>query len=370
MATGRPVILSAGAGGVGEYARDGENALVVAPGDPDALAAATARLAAEPDLRARLVAGGRATAGRLTEATWCAAVRDAPRGGGAVTRPAVTVIVPFRGPDAALAALGGALGRLALAPGDEILIADNRSERVPVHLPDRLRLIAAGGVPAPGYARNRAAAHAHGEWLVMLDADTVPAPDLIAAYFSPPPAPGTAVLAGGIDDAPQGAGAAAAHAAARAQMHEAATLTRAGRPYAQTANCAVRADAFRAAGGFDETARWGEDADLCFRLADAGWALEARPQARVRHLSRASLPGLLAQLSGHGAGAAWVHRRHPAEFAAPSVTELVRRGGAAAREALLAAGRRDGTAAGTAALELLEMIAFESGRLRSNRPRS
>src|SRR5436190_688694 len=56
--------------------------------------------------------------------------------------------------------------------------------------------------------------------------------------------------------------------------------------YAQTANCAVRRTAFAAAGGFVETARSGADADLCFRLRDAGWTLEERPAAAAIHRSR------------------------------------------------------------------------------------
>ena len=112
-----------------------------------------------------------------------------------------------------------------------------------------------------------------------------------------------------------------------AQMSEAATLARAGRPYAQTANCAVRAQAFAAVGGFDESARCGEDADLAFRLADAGWGLELRPRRRVRHLSRAPPSGgcspscRVTAPAPHG----W-HRRHPGEFAAPAGAALARRG--------------------------------------------
>ena len=42
------------------------------------------------------------------------------------------------------------------------------------------------------------------------------------------------------------------------------------------------------------------------------------------HLSRASLPALLAQLAGHGAGAAWLARRYPGEFPAPGAPALIR----------------------------------------------
>lgn len=65
MAVGTPVVAT-GRGGSGEYLRDGENALLF---DPDAgapaLAAAVEALAASEDLRARLRAGGLATARRF-----------------------------------------------------------------------------------------------------------------------------------------------------------------------------------------------------------------------------------------------------------------------------------------------------------------
>jgi len=284
-------------------------------------------------------------------------------------RPAASVIVPFAGDRAQLAALGAALARLQLGPGDEILIADNtRTASAPIPVPD-VTVLAAPGVRAPGFARNRAAALARGQWLVFLDADTVPIPGLLDAYLRPEPAPRTAVLAGAIRDVAGGTGAAPRHAVARGQMREGATLRRAGRAYAQTANCAVRAGAFAAVGGFDESARYGEDADLAFRLSDAGWELEARPGALVEHRSRPTLGRLLAQLSGHGAGAAWLARRHPGEFPAPSALSLTRRCARSGRRGVAAAARGERAAALAAALELLETVAFESGRLRSNAPR-
>ena len=73
MARGRPVVAS-GRGGSKEYLRDGENALIAPADEPDALAAAVRRLAAEPDLRARLREGGLATARQHTEPRYNEAV--------------------------------------------------------------------------------------------------------------------------------------------------------------------------------------------------------------------------------------------------------------------------------------------------------
>lgn len=63
MAAGLPVVASA-VGGVSELVIDGETGLLVAPGDPQALAAALSRLAEDPQLRRRLGTAGRARAER------------------------------------------------------------------------------------------------------------------------------------------------------------------------------------------------------------------------------------------------------------------------------------------------------------------
>lgn len=65
MACATPVVAVA-SGGAADYLVDGDNALVVPAGSPDAMAAAVRRLAADPALRARLVQGGLATAARFT----------------------------------------------------------------------------------------------------------------------------------------------------------------------------------------------------------------------------------------------------------------------------------------------------------------
>jgi glycosyltransferase involved in cell wall biosynthesis len=59
MAAGKPVVATAG-GGIPEILTDGQTGLLVPMGDAPALAAAIARLLADPSLRARLGAAGRA----------------------------------------------------------------------------------------------------------------------------------------------------------------------------------------------------------------------------------------------------------------------------------------------------------------------
>jgi len=65
MACATPVIAT-GTGGSAEFLEHEANCLLVPRGDARALAAAVRRLAAEPDLRARIVAGGLRTAHELT----------------------------------------------------------------------------------------------------------------------------------------------------------------------------------------------------------------------------------------------------------------------------------------------------------------
>jgi glycogen synthase len=67
MGVARPVVSTA-RGGTGEFIEDGVNALVIAPDDPQALAAAVTRIASDEALRAQLIEGGRRTAARHTAA--------------------------------------------------------------------------------------------------------------------------------------------------------------------------------------------------------------------------------------------------------------------------------------------------------------
>src|SRR5579875_1297410 len=180
----------------------------------------------------------------------------------ACASPTASLIVPFAGDRGELEQLLAALAALRTRPGDELIVADNRASGAVSGDHGPVRVIAAAGLRSPGFARNRAAAVAGGEWLVMIDADTRPRPDLLQRYFDPPPGASVGILVGGIDDLARRGGAVAEHLLARGHMRQEMTLARGRWRYGQSANLAVRRAAFQAVGGFAERARAGEDADL------------------------------------------------------------------------------------------------------------
>jgi len=61
MACGAACVLTK-VGGVTEYARDGENCLLVPPKSPEAFAEAILKILDDPDLKTRLIKGGQSTA--------------------------------------------------------------------------------------------------------------------------------------------------------------------------------------------------------------------------------------------------------------------------------------------------------------------
>lgn len=281
-----------------------------------------------------------------------------------MTRLGVDVVVPVAARDAAAltALLERLRGSLELAPGDSLTVVDNRG--LGVLDPD---VLVAPEVRTSYYARNRGAARGSAPWLVFLDGDVTPAPGLLDAFFTPAPSAEVGVLAGAVRDTPAGSSLASRFSATKAAMSQEPLLARGAWAFAQTANAAIRREAFEAADGFAAAVRSGGDADLCWRLRDAGWALAARPEAVVDHANRALRP-LLAQRVRHGTGAGWLAERWPGALPARRWPGLLRWGAARGLSGVqsLAAGDRDAAAVGL--LDGPTAWAFELGRLLPNRP--
>jgi GT2 family glycosyltransferase len=290
-------------------------------------------------------------------------------------RASADVIIPFSGSRKALDVLLTRVTALRLGADDSITIVDNTRKRVArsIQVPPRIRIVAAPERKSSYYARNRGAFSGRAPWLVFLDADVRAGPGLIDQYLAAAPGPNTAVLCGWVRDvaATQGEreSLASRYARVRRLIDQANTLQM-SRPYAKTANCAVRRTAFEQIGGFVDNIRSGGDADLCFRLRQAGWGLELRSDAIAEHQGRRRLIQLLGQRARHGSGAEWLEARYPG-FVGPrgSILALVRIVviGAVASCASIVR-RRDGDEALVRLLEPVSNAAFDLGRRISNAP--
>jgi hypothetical protein len=283
-----------------------------------------------------------------------------------LTRPPVDVVVPYAGTD--VDALVARLAPLRLRDGDSLTIALNRPG-ANLKGPGPLT-IDASDRRGSYYARNAGARQGSAPWLVFIDADVEPSPDLLDRYFEPAPREGTAVLAGAVIDEPPPDGArgsaALRYAWLKSSMSQEITLGHEGAAFAQTANCAVRRQAFADVGGFADEVRSGGDADLCFRLRAAGWELETRG-ATVLHRNRTTIPRMLAQRARHGAGAKWLGRRHPGVLPARSVPGVAWWGVRRFASGLAALARGDRDAALLGFLDGPAVLAFELGRRLPNR---
>lgn len=276
------------------------------------------------------------------------------------------VVVPFRGSPEELAELRASLARLRLEPADSLLVVDNSRDGRSLDAP--VSVLHAPASPTPGYARNRGAAAGKAEWLLFLDADVVPPPDLIERYFDPVPAEGTGLMAGGVRDEEVEGPAAARYAYLRRSMSQDHTFSFGRWGFAQTANAAVRRAAFEAVGGFREDIRAAEDADLNYRLKAAGWQVERREHAAVVHRSRQSIRSFVVQKAIHGAGAAWLADAYPGSFPGHRRPGLVFWALRHASSRLLAAARaRDRDQALWAVFEPLDIVTREFGRSLPNR---
>ena len=67
------------------------------------------------------------------------------------------------------------------------------------------------------------------------------------------------------------------------------------------------------AGPFDDDLRYGEDVDLVWRLAEAGWRVRYDPAASISHAEPVTWTRLLARRFRYGYSAAPLARRHPGQ---------------------------------------------------------
>jgi hypothetical protein len=230
--------------------------------------------------------------------------------------------MPFAGDVGAARSAIATLLTLHTGPGDELILADN-SGVAPAT--GGVEIVPAPGERSPAHARNAGAERARNEWILFLDADCRAPAALLDAFFAEPIADRVGAIAGEVVPALDGQTVAARYGAARSFLGQDAHLAHPFRPRAAAANLLVRRAAFEQIGGFYEGLRAAEDTDFSWRLQDAGWRLELRPQAQVEHRYRTTLRELRRQWRGYAAGRAWLARRYEEFEPEPAVARASRR---------------------------------------------
>jgi GT2 family glycosyltransferase len=291
-------------------------------------------------------------------------------------RPPVSVVVPFHGSHRDARRTVSSMALIEVADGDEVVLADNTAAGVLAELAGgaptdlvgpAVRIVRAAAQRSSYHARNAGATAARNEWLLFVDADCVPAADLLDAYFADPIAGDCAILGGEIAPDTTQSSFLARYARSRNYLSQTEGLHGQTGSAVATANALVRRTAFDAVGGFAEDIRSGGDVDLCWRVLRAGWTLGYRPEAVVVHPHRERLVSLLGQIARYAAGARWLDDRHPGSASRwPLLPGLA----GAARDVVSLVARRRLESAAFRMVDGLGLVAHNVGYLASNEARS
>lgn len=243
-------------------------------------------------------------------------------------RPPVSVVVPFRGDREAARSLLETLGAMRTRAGDQLIVADNTPVSVvPDGAATGVEVVRVPAPPSARRARNEGARRAVNPWLLFLDADCRPDPELLEEYFSPQPAERCGVMAGEVVGDDSQAELLARWARSRRGRMARFHVESAGRPAGIAGNLMLRREAWDDARGFEEDARSEADVDLSWRVQDAGWTLDYRPDATVAHRDPTAFRGLVRQAWMYGFGKRWLRGRWgdaaaPPRIASPLVRAL------------------------------------------------
>jgi mycofactocin system glycosyltransferase len=235
-----------------------------------------------------------------------------PRPSGALSPNDLDVVVPVHDDAGHLAACLAALTGLAVTVVDDgstdgLAVAAVAS-RHGAHVIRRAR----GG---PAAARNTGLAATHRPLVAFVDSDCVIDPaDLltVAGHLADPcvaaAAPritestGASPLDLGPDESP---------------VHPGARVS-----FVPTTALVVRRTAVSDVGGFDESMRYGEDVDLMWRLAAAGWAVRYDPSV-VAHHATPSVASRLVRKYHYGTSAGPLANRHGSAMSGPTLAGFV-----------------------------------------------
>jgi len=234
----------------------------------------------------------------------------------------VTVVIPVRDRPAQLDRLLHALSGLACVVVDDASADAGATEEVAGR--HGARLVALADNCGPAGARNAGLAAVRTPLVAFVDSDCVPVPgwlDPLLGHFDDPVVGAVAprVVPAPTPSTPDDADPVHAYEAVRSSLDRGGTdgLVQRGSPipFVPSAALLVRVAVSSGPQLFDPTLRGGEDVDLVWRLADAGWDVRYVSAAIVEHDGPATLGEFLARRSFYGSSAAPLSVRHPGSLA-------------------------------------------------------
>ncbi|MBD2459757.1 glycosyltransferase [Oscillatoria sp. FACHB-1407] len=178
-----------------------------------------------------------------------------------------------------------------------------------------LRCLSETQIQSSYAARNTGIKATQTEFLAFTDADCRPLPNWLSDLVQPFVDPAVGIVAGEVL-ALEGDSWLEQYSGRKETLSQKHTLAHPFYPYGQTANLAVRRQAFEKAGLFRPYLTTGGDADMCWRIQQAGnWKIVFAEQAAVQHRHRATLEDLKSQWRRYGRSNRYLHELHGVSLA-------------------------------------------------------
>lgn len=233
--------------------------------------------------------------------------------------PRVSVCVPvYQGEGVIADCLRSVFDQSYPADRYEVVVVNNastdRTAAIASEFPVRMVGEARKGV---GFARNTCVAHARGELLAFTDADCIADRDWLTSLVARFEAEEGLGGVGGYLPGYNAQTPLQYYVAERELLSQEVAL--ADRPYSApfmiTANALHVRRLVEEAGGFDTTFPTnGEDADLCWRIADLGWRFVFAPDAVVHHRHRSSVRAFCRWMFRYGEESVYLLKKHRSRY--------------------------------------------------------
>ena len=228
--------------------------------------------------------------------------------------PFVSVIVPIYNGEADLPDLIACLQAQTYANFECLLVDNNSNDRTTEWLSQiedpRMRSLNQSQIQSSYAARNLGIQTAKGEILAFTDADCRPEPNWLEELIQPFSDSEVGLVAGEITALP-GNSLLEQYAERQETLSQKHTLNHPFCAYGQTANLAIRVEAFKKVGLFRPYLTTGGDADICWRiLRQTAWQIRFAETAIVRHRHRITLSELKSQWRRYGCSNRYLHDLH------------------------------------------------------------